>query len=956
MSYLGLPLGASFKASSVWNPILEKVERRLAGWKKLYLSKGERLTLLKSTLSSLPTYYLSLFKIPKHVARIEKLQRNFLWGGLGDGFKHHLKFGREVNHLWRRVIAAKYGLDFGGWMMKNPKGTHGCSLWKSIFSGWDFFHQQVELVAGLGTRIRFWHDVWCGDVPLKTRFPLLFACSTSQSASLASCLSISLVGEVRIWNLTFVRDFNDWEVEEVLEFFNFIHSKTPVGLDLDSMSWKLRQHGNFNVKSFYHTLDVKSEIVFSWRAIWKLDKVDWKVIQSIWGNRYAGWVVLNAEHTAGGVLLLWDKRVLELIDSKVGMMSGLTFGMNYWKFIFSGHYRWCVFGDFNVVRFPSERRGCTRVSSAMEEFSDFIDGQTLVDLPLKGDVVQKLMPRPISDHNPLLLEAGGMARGKSSFKFENMWLKTPGFVDKALDLKESLASLSDEERISKEGCKLELEKMANSHRRYNYMKRVEVDREVYEDDSVIRAKVVQFYESLYQEQESWRPMVNGLDFEVISLEESNMLERWRKWIEVCISSVQFSVLVNGSPEGYFTSSKGLRQDDLLSPLLFILVMEVLSRMLKKVESEGLIQGFSAGGNANFGLRISHLLYANDTILFCDANVTQMLYIRMVLTCFEVATGLRVNMAKSEMILVGEGASYKANAVWNPILEKMERRLSGWQKLYLSKGGRLTLLKSTLSSLPTYFLSLFTIPKSVANRLEKLQRDFLWGGMGNNFKHHLVGWDNVCVPKAKGGLGVRSLVLFNKALLEKWLWRFSLEENNLWRQVLVEKFRVELGGWGTKPIRGAYGCGLWKGIMLGWDDYFQHVEFVIGQDSGGVGDWNVTFTRGFNDWEVEIVVEFFQLLSSYAVPIMAPDGVKWKYNKAGVFDSCSFYAVLNVRPGLVFLWKMIWKVKAPPRVAFFIWSAAWGKILTCEKPYALEVIQWWGSAACVRGMERRWTTC
>uniref|UniRef100_A0A2N9GUS3 Reverse transcriptase zinc-binding domain-containing protein n=1 Tax=Fagus sylvatica TaxID=28930 RepID=A0A2N9GUS3_FAGSY len=318
-----------------------------------------------------------------------------------------------------------------------------------------------------------------------------------------------------------------------------------------------------------------------------------------------------------------------------------------------------------------------------------------------------------------------------------------------------------------------------------------------------------------------------------------------------------------------------------------------------------------------------------------------------------------------------GASYKANAVWNPILEKMERRLSGWQKLYLSKGGRLTLLKSTLSSLPTYFLSLFTIPKSVANRLEKLQRDFLWGGMGNNFKHHLVGWDKVCVPKAKGGLGVRSLVLFNKALLGKWLWRFGLEENNLWRRVLVEKFGVELGGWCTKPIRGAYGCGLWKGIMSGWDDYFQHVEFVIGQgnrvsfwkdkwcgdialmdrfpllfncssnreatietvlnrpDSGGVGNWNVTFTWGFNDWEVEIVVEFFQLLSSYAVPIMVPDGVKWKCNKAGVFDSRSFYAVLNVRPGVVFPWKMIWKVKAPLRVAFFIWSAAWGKILTCE---------------------------
>ena len=161
-------------------------------------------------------------------------------------------------------------------------------------------------------------------------------------------------------------------------------------------------------------------------------------------------------------------------------------------------------------------------------------------------------------------------------------------------------------------------------------------------------------------------------------------------------------------------------------------------------------------------------------------------------------------------------------------------------------------------------------------------------MGNDVKHHLVGWDKVCVPKAKGGLGVQSLVLFNKTLLGKWLWRFGLEENNLWRRVLVEKFGVELGGWRTNHIRGAYGCGLWKGIMSGWDDYFQHVEFVVGHgnrvrfwkdkwcsdtalmnrfpllfncssnceatidtvlhrpDSGEVGDWNVTFTCRFND--------------------------------------------------------------------------------------------------------------
>ena len=88
-------------------------------------------------------------------------------------------------------------------MTKKPQGTHGCSLW-GIFSGWDFFLQQVELVAGLGTRIRFWHDTWCGDAPLKTMFPFLFACSTSRSASIASILLSSDVGEDRIWNLTFV--------------------------------------------------------------------------------------------------------------------------------------------------------------------------------------------------------------------------------------------------------------------------------------------------------------------------------------------------------------------------------------------------------------------------------------------------------------------------------------------------------------------------------------------------------------------------------------------------------------------------------------------------------------------------------------------------------------------------------------------------------------------------------
>jgi hypothetical protein len=227
--------------------------------------------------------------------------------------------------------------------------------------------------------------------------------------------------------------------------------------------------------------------------------------------------------------------------------------------------------------------------------------------------------------------------------------------------------------------------------------------------------------------------------------------KWTACIRTCISTVRFSIMVNGSPSGFFGSSRGIRQGDPLSPLLFLLIMEVLSRMLRRTKEAGLIKGFKAGNSAEEDRSVSHLLFADHTIVFCDADPEQLLHLRMVLSCFEVVTGLGVNMAKSELVPVGQvlnlslladilccrigslpmsylglplGASFKASSVWNPILEKVERRLAGWKKLYLSKGERLTLLKSTLSSLPTYYLSLFKIPKHVVARIEKLQSNFL----------------------------------------------------------------------------------------------------------------------------------------------------------------------------------------------------------------------------------------
>ena len=236
-------------------------------------------------------------------------------------------------------------------------------------------------------------------------------------------------------------------------------------------------------------------------------------------------------------------------------------------------------------------------------------------------------------------------------------------------------------------------------------------------------------------------------------------EKWCRWIRTCISIVQFFILVNGAPTDFFGITRGLRQEDPLSPMLFLVMIEVFSRMLKRVKGASLIGGFKADGRPDEGECVSHLLFADDTILFCDADVEQILHVQMLLLFFQAVTGLKVNVLKSEMVPIGEvnnvhalveilgckigtlpmtylgiplGASHKSPTIWSSILEKIEQKLAGWKKLYLSKGGRLTLLKSTLSSLPTYYLSLFTIPLHVTNKIENLQRDFLWGGFEGTF--------------------------------------------------------------------------------------------------------------------------------------------------------------------------------------------------------------------------------
>jgi len=149
--------------------------------------------------------------------------------------------------------------------------------------------------------------------------------------------------------------------------------------------------------------------------------------------------------------------------------------------------------------------------------------------------------------------------------------------------------------------------------------------------------------------------------------------------------------------------------------------------------------------------ISHLLFANDTLIFCKPDESNPGHLRGALLHFEAMAGLRVNLAKSVLPPIGEvpelhhlayffgcevdylpssylapplGANFKSKVVWELIIERFHKRLTGWKSKLLSKGGRLTLLKSTLRSLPIYFMSLFTIQASIANHVAKIKREFL----------------------------------------------------------------------------------------------------------------------------------------------------------------------------------------------------------------------------------------
>jgi len=160
------------------------------------------------------------------------------------------RFAKEDDAMWKNVIKAKYAIDELGWWSKKSSNSHGVGYWNSILTSLKHFKSLVHFEVKNGSRVLFWHDV-CGDRPLKTLFSDLFRMARLKYVTVQEVVSWN--GDISHWNLTFVRNLNDWEEDSICNLLPVLAGKEVLSQGKDEIVWPLNSKGSFSVKSFYST-------------------------------------------------------------------------------------------------------------------------------------------------------------------------------------------------------------------------------------------------------------------------------------------------------------------------------------------------------------------------------------------------------------------------------------------------------------------------------------------------------------------------------------------------------------------------------------------------------------------------------------------------------------------------------------------------------------------------------
>lgn len=277
------------------------------------------------------------------------------------------------------------------------------------------------------------------------------------------------------------------------------------------------------------------------------------------------------------------------------------------------------------------------------------------------------------------------------------------------------------------------------------------------------------------------------------------------WIHTCISTPTYSIIRNGRLHGYFEGTTGVRQGDPISAYLFIIVMELLNSLIKEQIQNGNLELHPKCKNP----MISHLLFADDLIIFTKPTIKNIQCIFDILAYFHDITGLKINLSKSHILIAGVPTEKKTeiinfsglaelptNAFYlgmplncsrltkehcMPLYEKIINKLLQWPSCKLSQAGRLTIVQSIANAMTTYWSRHYMLPIKLIDMITSALNKFFWHGDPFSKKLIPFAFHKLYDDKKLGGLGITNLCMWNKAAMSTYFERLFSNEKGLWAQ-------------------------------------------------------------------------------------------------------------------------------------------------------------------------------
>lgn len=391
-------------------------------------------------------------------------------------------------------------------------------------------------------------------------------------------------------------------------------------------------------------------------------------------------------------------------------------------------------------------------------------------------------------------------------------------------------------------------------------------------------------------------------------------EGWVEMIMRSVGSVRYVIQVNQQLSEVIHPSRGIRQGDPLSPYLFILGTQGLSRALEKTDGLNRRHGVQI---SRFSPPLSHLLFANDSLIFIKADREEFTRIKLILGKYEQLSGQKINVEKSQMVcspntnervrgdakeILGMEFTEKHDKylglpmvvglrkkeAFLEIEERMAKRILNWKSKILSMAGREVLIKAVLTAMPQYAMMSYKMPITLCDKMQKMINAFWWSASERKKPIHWVKASVLAKEKVDGGMGFRNLSLLNDAFLIKQAWRMFTEPELFVSKVFKGRYFSRVGlpeaGIGSRPSH------VWRGI-------FKIKSFLrngIGYGDGGRVHWNLESTGCFS------------IKSAYGLMVQMAaakqDGGEEQGNKS------------NIR----LFWRKIWKANVTERIKIMVW--------------------------------------